>query len=302
MRPSVPVNENDTLTFTEDGRTALRMERPIGHPPGRVWEALTRPELTAQWFPCEISAEPRAGEPVTFTFPGGEAPPMAGTVIEAEKPWVFAYTWGGDRFHWSVRPDRSLGDSRERARHSLLTLVHTFDDHYGAASFASGWHLCVDAMAQLLDGGPVRRGDDRDGALHEAYVAQFGLGAVTVEESGAGPALRFERQLVRPARMVWALLTEGRDPAVGETAPAAFTTGNGSTGKITEVRAPELLEYEVSQEGHVRWELTTGTGHGARLVLTVTETPGDDEAVAAAGAAWYPVIEDLAARCAATPQ
>ena len=54
-------------------------------------------------------------------------------------------------------------------------------------------------------------------------------------------------------------------------------------GTMTEVDVPDLLAFDVAPTGgpgdHVRVELTTGTGHGARLVLTVSGTdPTEREA------------------------
>jgi hypothetical protein len=60
-----------------------------------------------------------------------------------------------------------------------------------------------------------------------------------------GWIVRFERQFTRPAETVWPHLT-------GE-------------GTATEQSEPKVLECEQSG-GKVRWELTEGIGHGARLV------------------------------------
>jgi hypothetical protein len=52
----------------------------------------------------------------------------------------------------------------------------------------------------------------------------------------------------------------------------------------------------------VRWELSPGTGHGARLVLTQTGRGGDPAGRDAALAAWRPVVETLARELLATPR
>ncbi|MDC7335616.1 SRPBCC family protein [Streptomyces lydicus] len=195
---------SDTLT-TSDGRTALRMERRLAHPPEKVWSALTDPAQIGQWFPSAVTVELRPGGAMTFSMPGVSGVAMTGTVTDAEEPRLFAFTWGEDHLRWEIAPD---GDG------SLLTLIHTFGDRFGGASFASGWHLCLTALSQLLDGASTAV--DRDaGELHEAYVEQFALGRGVVEETADGPRLRFERQLVRPAETVWAVLTSGDEPAAG---------------------------------------------------------------------------------------
>ncbi|MEV0849841.1 SRPBCC family protein [Streptomyces sp. NPDC049954] len=292
----------DTLTLTEDGRTALRMQRRIPHPPERIWEALTRPELTARWMPVEVRLDPSPGAGAAFRFPDGRRPPTRGTVLEAEEPWVLAYTWESDRLHWSVRPDRAAGAEDGDSGVSLLTLVHTFDDHWGAASFASGWHVCVTALAQLLDGEEPDGAGDRDGALHEAYVELFDLVGSTVEEEPAGVTVRFERQLVRPVETVWSYLTRGTDPLPGQEAPSGFTAIGSPAGAITELDPPRLLEYAWSPLGRVRWQLTEGTGHGARLVLTRSGPAVDEPAVTAVQAAWYQRIGELAGQLLDLPR
>lgn len=292
----------DTLTYTEDGRSALRMQRRIPHSPQRIWAALTRPELTARWMPVEVRLTPEAGAEVAFRFGGAARPPARGVVLEADEPWVLAYSWERDRLHWSVRPDRAAGAGREDPDACLLTLVHVFDDHYGAASFASGWHVCMTALAQLLDGEETDLAGDRDGALHEAYIELFDLAGSTVEEEPGALTVRFERQLVRPVERVWSLLTRDAEPVLGGLAPSGFTAVGSPAGEITEVAAPRLLEYAWSPLGRVRWELGQGTGHGARLVVTRSGPVLDEPAVAAAQAAWYQRVEELAAELLDTPR
>ncbi|MFE4367568.1 SRPBCC domain-containing protein [Streptomyces sp. NPDC056835] len=280
------ISQDDTLTTAADGRTALRMERRLPHPPERVWAALTEPAALAQWFPSEVTVDLTPGGAMGFHFPGVSGPGMTGTVTDVDEPRLFAFTWGADHLSWSITPD---GEG------SLLTLVHTFDDLQGAASFASGWHLCITALAQLLAGGPVAVGRDT-GELHETYVRRFGLGHGTAEPAGGdagGARIRLERQLVRPAATVWDVLSAGIEPAAGLPVPAGFTAGNVPAGHVTEVRAPKSLTYTWEPAGSVTWELGEGTGHGARLVLTQTGPEGVD--VDAALAAWRTRIDQLAA-------
>lgn len=275
---------SDSLSPTGDGRNTLRMERRLAHPPAKVWSAITDPAHIGRWFPSEVTVELRPGGAMTFSMPGVTGIAMTGTVTDAEEPRLFAFTWGEDHLRWEITPD---GDG------SLLTLVHTFGDRFGGASFASGWHLCLTALSQLLDGAPTAVPRDT-GELHEAYVEQFDLGQGVAEATPDGPRIRFERQLVRPAEAVWAALTSGDEPVEGEPAPAGFTSREAPAGPVTEVRAPSVLAYRRDPEGTVRWELGQGTGHGARLVLVQTGPPGAD--ADAALAAWHDRIEHLAAR------
>ncbi|MEU3184066.1 SRPBCC family protein [Streptomyces sp. NPDC006923] len=273
---------DDTLT-TADGRTALRMERRLAHPPERVWAAITEPASLRQWFPSEVSVELAPGGAMGFRFPGVSGPGMTGTVTDVDEPRLFAFTWGTDHLSWTIAPD---GEG------SLLTLVHTFDDLPGAASFAAGWHRCVAALGRLLDGAPVAVGRDT-GELHETYVRRFGLGRGSVDNEAGVKRIRLERQLVRPAETVWDVLSAGIEPVAGLPVPEGFTAEKVPAGHVTEVRAPKFLTYTWDPDAAVSWELGEGTGHGARLVVTQTGPPDAD--TDAALAAWRTRIDRLAA-------
>ncbi|MEV0316864.1 SRPBCC family protein [Streptomyces sp. NPDC050658] len=273
---------SDTLSDAgDDGRhSVLRMERRLTHPPAEVWSAITRPAHLAHWFPSEVTLDLRPGGAMGFHFPGDAGPGMTGEVTDAEEPRLFAFSWGDDHLRWEIAPEKDG---------SLLTLVHTFGDRFGAPSFAAGWHLCMSALAQHLDGGPVDVSRDA-GELHEAYLEQFDLGHGEVT-GGDTPGIRFERQLVRPAAEVWAELCAGDVPLKGDTAPDGFLADGISDGPVTAVDEPASLTYTVHPDGEVRWEFSAGTGYGTRLVLTQTGIAGDVDAVLAA---WHARIERLA--------
>ncbi|MFF3753140.1 hypothetical protein ACFYYH_22175 [Streptomyces sp. NPDC002018] len=146
--------------------------------------------------------------------------------------------------------------------------------------------------ATLSAAGPIGTVHDRSGALHESYVKRFGLDRGGAERAEGGSRIRFERQLVRPAETVWAVLSAGMEPVAGLPAPEGFTTEKAPAGPVTEVRAPNSLTYSWRQHGTVTWELMGGTGHGARLVLV--QTGPEDLDTDAALAAWRTRIEQLA--------
>jgi uncharacterized protein YndB with AHSA1/START domain len=229
-----------------DGRSVLRMERHLAHPPEKVWRAMTDPQRLADWFPEKITPELREGG--TVAYESGEN----GAITDLDPPRLIAYTWGSDHLRWELHPD---GEG------TRLVLLHTFDDHAGAASYGAGWHTCIVALDLALDG---RAGADPgvdDIALHERLVTQFGLDAGTVETGADGWQVRHERQLTRPADGVWGALTD--------LAPSGAS-----------VRG-HILEHNAEEGGSVRWELVAGTGHGARLVLTHTGAGGDPQAALA---------------------
>lgn len=242
---------SDTLT-TGDGRTALRMERRLAHPPAKVWSAITDPAHLGQWFPSEVTVELRPGGAMTFAMPGVSDIAMTGTVTDAEEPRLFAFTWGEDHLRWEITPD---GDG------SLLVLVHTFGDRFGGASFASGWHLCLTALSQLLDGDSPHVERDT-GELHEVYLEQFDLGRGVVEDTADGPRVRFERQLVRSTETVWAALTSGDEPAVGAPAPHGLHQSAGAGRSRHRGRGPGGARVPLAPGGH--GPLGAGPGHRPR--------------------------------------
>jgi uncharacterized protein YndB with AHSA1/START domain len=231
---------------SKNGRSVLRMERRLRHSPQKVWAAMIEPDRLAEWFPSTVRPELRVGGAVEFGFG------PSGTVTDYRPPRLIAYTWGDDHLRWEVTPD---GDG------TLLRLVHTFADRPGAASFASGWHMCIAALAG--------EGADADqNALHEQYVAEFGLDEPEVTAVDDGWRVRLERQLTRPAEEVWPDLARGW------------------AGTAVVAEEPEVLEQRVA-DGRVRYELGEGTGQGARLTLTWT---GPDHAARDAAAARIPEV------------
>lgn len=274
----------------------LRFERRLAHPVEKVWRAVTEPAQLSQWFPARMEMDLRVGGKIRFVFDAGEGPPSDGAILELDPPRVFAYTWGDAVLRWELRPD---------GHGCLLVFTHVFDDRPSAASFAAGWHICLDGLESVVAGEPAGQGLDRWAKLHERYAERFGLDEGTVEQAPGGWVVRFERQLTRPVDAVWAALTRadeaaaGTDePAVGGPAPPRFANGYVPAGTVTAVEPPTLLEYHWKhgdeQVGRVRWELSEGPG-GARLVLTQTLPAALADQRATALAAWHTHLELLAA-------
>lgn len=232
---------------TTDGRSVLRMERRLAHPPEKVWRAVVEPERLLQWFPTAMTPELRTGGAVTFGF--GDP----GTVTDLEPGRVLAYTWGTDHLRWELHADGGG---------TLLVLVHSFDDRAGAASFAAGWHVCLAALDLALAG---RAGEDPGidhVALHEQYVCELGLDTGSAVRTPDGWQVRFERQLTRPTQAVWSALAAAPPwPGAGAVVVREEPAGG------PDEPASAVLEHDVA-DGRVRWELGPGTGHGPRLVVT----------------------------------
>lgn len=153
----------ETLS-SKDGRTVLRMERQLTHPPEKVWRALTDPTELVGWFPAAVELDLRLGGEISFHFPDGEDdfvedPDNTGVIRSYEPPRLLEYSWGAELHRWelSATPDGCL-----------LVLTATYDDRQGSASFTAGWLGCFAALDQLL-GGPAVPLEDY-AALHEHFV------------------------------------------------------------------------------------------------------------------------------------
>jgi predicted 3-demethylubiquinone-9 3-methyltransferase (glyoxalase superfamily)/uncharacterized protein YndB with AHSA1/START domain len=163
----------DAILEDHEGRTVLRFERRLGHPPERVWAALTELDDLRHWHPSPFELERRPGGTIHFLPPEGGAF-GDGRVAAYERPRLLVYSWGEDELRWELEP---------RDGGTLLTLTHTFDDHLKAARDAAGWELCLTALGDVLSGarGPSPTGErailgDWD-ELNRAYQDRFGIAA-----------------------------------------------------------------------------------------------------------------------------
>jgi len=279
------------------GRPTVRVERRYPHPIDKVWRAVTTPEHLGQWFPSPVELDLRPGGTMRFLVSEGGAD-ATGAIETVEVPRRLTFTWGTDRLTFELTPD---------ADGTTFALTHSFDDRYGAASFATGWDICLRGLQSVLAGEPLPP-PDRGVARHEELVHEFGLDRPEVSETGGRWTVRVERQLTCPAEIAWDLWF-GKDRDTGEqrAAPAVgepltpYMAPDVVIGTMTEVATFRVLAFDVAPTGgpgdHVRVELTEGTGHGARLTLTVT---GRDAAERdAAVEAWATrAVGHLAARAA----
>jgi uncharacterized protein YndB with AHSA1/START domain len=170
---SLAMDAADGQLEEHDGRWRLRFERRLAHPPERVWRAITEPDDLRAWFPFDIEGDRAAGAPLRFVFRDGEAEPFEGRMVDFDAPRALELEWGGgERLRLEVRPDGAG---------SVLTLLNTFDEHGKAARDGAGWHACLDALAERLDGAAAPDApEDRWARLHDAYRARFGPAASTI--------------------------------------------------------------------------------------------------------------------------
>lgn len=281
-----------TLT-THGGRPALRLQRRLPHPPERVLRGLTDPEDLGQWYPfppTEMDLRPGG----TLVFDDGQGGTTEAIVTAYDPPRVFAFRESESLVRFDLRP----ADGG-----CLLDLTHIFADRPAAASYATGWTGCLEMLERVLAGRRVEWPGPRP-ELHDSYVRAFGLDAGTAEDTASGGwRVRFERQLTQPVDTVWQALCGGTVPATGAPPPRTSTVPEFPPGPVTALARPRLLEYawrapgqaEHPPAGHVRWELSPGTGHGARLLLTQTGPPELSAERDTALARWRSALWHLAA-------
>lgn len=289
----------DDELMPHDDRWALRLERRLRHPITKVWQSVTEPEHLAQWFPASVDLDLRPGGAMRFSF-GPDVPSQDGKVLELDPPHLFAFTWDDSVLRFELTGDDDG---------TLLVFTHVFDEKPSAASYASGWDVCLAALTPVLAGEPVPAAQPEP-AQHEALVKRFGLDQPTVTEADGRWTVRFERQLTCPADVAWDLFL-GRDQQTGaqRTAPGVgepltpFAAPDVVLGTVTDVEHPRVLAFDTAagEPGdHVRVELVDGTGHGARLVLTATgSSDRPDERDAAIDQWGAGAVEHVAAEAAA---
>ena len=125
--------------LTLDERPTVRVERRYPHPIEKVWRAVTTPEHLGQWFPSPVDIDLRPGGPMRFR--AFEDDPAAHRHDRGGRRSAPARRSRGarDRLTFELTPD---GDG------TTFALTHSFDDRCGAASFATGWEICLGEPAQ----------------------------------------------------------------------------------------------------------------------------------------------------------
>jgi uncharacterized protein YndB with AHSA1/START domain len=246
----------------------------------------------AHWFPAAVEAELRPGAPMRFTFPEDAVVDGAwdGEVLEVDPQKVYMFRWNTDVLRIELIPD---GDG------CLLVFTQTLGGgpagRLGAGRTAAGWDQCLDVLAAGLDGTTVEPRTDWLTPM-SAYVREFGLDEGTVHETADGWELRFARDLVwQPPADVWALMVQDATPEPGGEPPLRATNGYVPAGRLTEVDAPRVLEYEWCHDGtpvgRVRWTIVSDEKLGVRVELCQTVPARLADVRATALGAWHVQLE-----------
>ena len=134
------------------------IRRTLPQTPQQVWTALTAAEDLRQWAPFSPDRDLVSAGPVQLTDRGVANPQThPSTIEEAVAPVLLVVAWGEDQLRWELTPDGSG---------TALTLRHRFVDKPWVGSYAAGWHLCLAALAALLDGHPTPSVVGEDALAH----------------------------------------------------------------------------------------------------------------------------------------
>ena len=128
--------------------------------PERVWEAITTPEFTCQyWHSTRVSSEWREGAEIVFTVDrdGSEVVACEGRILEVDRPRSLSYTW---RFPANPEladeaPSRVSFTLQAVGDYTRLTVCHDrFPENskmYGLVS--GGWPFVIAGLKTLLETG-----------------------------------------------------------------------------------------------------------------------------------------------------
>lgn len=177
---------NGTLEQTTTG-WALRFRRRLRHSPAKVWAAFTDPAQRKAWFPDTMIGEIEPGATLRFQTGYASIPEFGGTVLAVESERLLEFTWGEDTLRFEIEPT---------PEGCMLTLLDSISELGKAARDGAGWHVCLDQLADALDGAEGTDGTAGTGAtggtsyaepaeqrwadVHPGYVAAFGPQAATI--------------------------------------------------------------------------------------------------------------------------
>ncbi|MNO16829.1 hypothetical protein D3C76_65170 [compost metagenome] len=132
------------LQAAPKGATAV-FERHYKHPVDKVWAMLTDNTLLAKWF-SELRIEDlKAGGMIQFDMGDGCFAEMKITEMKVNS--VLEYTWGKDMVRFELSP------AADGCRLLLIESIREITGH--TAKDLSGWHVCLDVIGALLDGGEL---------------------------------------------------------------------------------------------------------------------------------------------------
>jgi len=133
----------------------------IAASPKRVWEALTTPEFTRQyWHSTRVRSDWQQGSSIEFLVDaeeGGEAVGCQGEILVADYPRELSYTWRFPRNPAVADevPSRVTFLLEPLGEHTRLTITHDQfpDDSKMHGYVCDGWPLVLAGLKTLLETG-----------------------------------------------------------------------------------------------------------------------------------------------------
>lgn len=153
-----------TITATP-GAYVISIERVFPHGPGRLWEALTKPDRLAEWLaPGKI--EMRAGGSARLDF-ADSGIVIDSKVTELSIPHVIAYSWSSP-----AEPLRPLRfETRIVPYGTKLTVTVSIPRSEDAARTAAGFEAHLEMLACALEGVPIKFPFQQFKDFRSAYLA-----------------------------------------------------------------------------------------------------------------------------------
>jgi uncharacterized protein YndB with AHSA1/START domain len=179
---------SDYGIVTEAG--AVRFERLLDAPVGRVWQYLTESELRRKWFAGGVM-DLRPGGPLTLVFrnselglEGEEVPEKyrkyegmesRGEILRVEPPRLLVFLW-----HEETGPPTEVSwELEERGGQTFFTLIHRrLPDRAMMVDVSGGWHLHLDVLADVLAGRALGSFWSTNSRYTEEYEARIPADAV----------------------------------------------------------------------------------------------------------------------------
>jgi uncharacterized protein YndB with AHSA1/START domain len=142
--------------------------------PDKVWDALTLPEYTAQWWQATFESDWKEGSKVVWHVAGFAIRDEEQVVLKAEPAKLLSYTWHSFTPEWAqackvdeaVR-EKLAGPPRTKATFKIdeidglvrLTLLHEGFDPAGIMRGMCGptWPRLLSALKTLLETGTVMK-------------------------------------------------------------------------------------------------------------------------------------------------
>lgn len=132
-------------------REFLRFEFELPHPPGRIWRALTEPELLSEWLLPVAELIPEAG--ASFLFRAPAQPGWDGLVacrfIEIDRERKLSYRWVVGDLDTVVT--FTLEPTPEGTRLTLVQEGFRPDQKQNLGGARYGWRMMGDRLVHLLD-------------------------------------------------------------------------------------------------------------------------------------------------------